>query len=209
MTITAIIHDFSDDEDTVFYDKCVPCASSSSSSPSPSLSLALPLSPLPSASFPSLSPPHHIWWFCLIDAPFTCVLTDIHALIDTGSPSVLISSDMVELYGLVSRTCHSPLKISGAFGAEEQVLDSYVRLHLLSPNQLWTSCVVNATIVPGLHADITLGLDFLWVNKIIIDVDENTTICKDDGYDLLNPPSNPRFQGYSPRFPSPASQVGA
>jgi len=81
-------------------------------------------------------------------------------------------------------------------------LDKYVRLHLLSPNRLWTSHVVNATIVPGLHADIILGLDFLRLNKIVIDVDENTAVCKDDGYDLLNPPSNPlTFKGSLPVFP--------
>jgi len=201
-TITAILHDFSNDEDTVFYDECIPCALSSSPSPSPSPSLVLPLSPFPSASSPSLSPLHHIWWFCLIDAPFTCALTDIHALIDTGSPPVLISSDMVELYGLVPCTCHSPLKISGAFGAEEQVLNSYVRLHLLLPDRLWTSRIVNATIVPGLHTHIILGLDFLQVNKIVINVNKNTTICKDDGYDLLNPLFNPRaFKGIPSIFP--------
>lgn len=34
--------------------------------------------------------PPHLWWNCCIDAPFTCVPTPIHALIDHGSPPVLI-----------------------------------------------------------------------------------------------------------------------
>ena len=192
-TIAAVLHEFSDDEDPVFYDECIPCATPLPQPPSP-FSIPFP--------FPSPPPSHHIWWSCLIDAPFTCAPTDICALIDTGSPPVLISSDTVELYGLIPHSRHSPLKISGAFGAEEQVLDKYVRLHLLSPDRLWTSRVVNATIVPGLHADIILGLDFLQLNKIVIDVDENTAVCKDDGYDLLNPPSNPlAFKGSLPVFP--------
>jgi hypothetical protein len=46
---------------------------------------------------PSLSLPPHLVWTCCIDAPATCAPTPVEALIDHGSPAVLISSTLTEI----------------------------------------------------------------------------------------------------------------
>jgi len=149
----------------------------------PSLSSAIP-SPLPA----------HFWWDCRIDGPLTCSPTPVRALIDTGSPPILISEECVKLYSLIPWCLHKLLSIIGAYSAGgDIVLDAYVKLHISSLDSLWFAYVVPAIIVPGLHANIILGLDFLACNHIVIDPKDCLAICKTDGYDLLNPPKPAYF----------------
>jgi len=149
----------------------------------------LPVLPVPLPSIPpSPSLPSHFWWNCHLDAPLTCAPTPVKALIDSGSPPVLISEECVELYGLVPRHLHKPLSVTGVYSAIGNiVLDAYIKLHLSSIDCLWSSYVVPAIIIPSLHTDIILGLDFLACNCIVIDPEDCTAVCKTDSYDLLNP----------------------
>jgi len=59
--------------------------------------------------------PDHLWWDCCIDAPFTCTPSPIKALINHGTSPVLISEDMVKLYGIAHRTLFKPFAVSAAF----------------------------------------------------------------------------------------------
>ncbi|KAF8220372.1 hypothetical protein L208DRAFT_1221180, partial [Tricholoma matsutake] len=140
----------------------------------------------------NLSLPSHMWWECCIDTPMTCALTPIRALIDHGSPPVLISSEIVDVLGLARWKLFKPFSVSGAFADGKRSVDSslteYCKLHLQSPNSDWKAKVVNAIISPNLQMDIILGLDFLTKNKIVVDAELRTAIMKDDDYDLLNPP---------------------
>ena len=52
---------------------------------------------------PSLSFPPHLLWTCCVDAPATCAPTPVEALIDHGSPAVLISSHLAEILCLTPR----------------------------------------------------------------------------------------------------------
>jgi len=155
-----------------------------------------PVPNVPSLSSTVLSPlPAHFWWDCGIDGPLTCSPTPVKALIDTGSPPVLISEECIELYGLVPHRLHKPLSVTGAYSAGgDIILDAYVKLHIFSLDSLWFSHVVPAIIVPGLHANIILGLDFLTRNRIVIDPEDHSAICKMDGYGLLNPPKPADFR---------------
>lgn len=62
-----------------------------------------------------LTLPPHLHWTCHIDAPTTCALTPIVALIDHSSPPVLISSDLAEILCLPAKPLFKPLLVSGAF----------------------------------------------------------------------------------------------
>ncbi|KAF8224209.1 hypothetical protein L208DRAFT_1312759, partial [Tricholoma matsutake] len=137
--------------------------------------------------------PHHLKWTCCIDAPLTCGPTPIDALIDHGCPPVLISTELVEILGLVPKKLFKVMSVSGAFTKNQRKPDSmlllshYCRLHIQSPDAIWKSRIVNAIICPQLHMDLILGLDFLVRNHIVVDVKERTAIAKDMSYDLLNP----------------------
>ncbi|RDB19569.1 Transposon Tf2-11 polyprotein [Hypsizygus marmoreus] len=147
-----------------------------------------------SASFTD-SLPKHFWWDCCLDALVTCAPTPIRALIDSGASPVMISSQMVEIYGLVPKKLHTPFYVSGAFSSDSpsasstmHALSTYCRLHLQSRDAQWKSRVVKAIIVPNLVTDIILGLDFQIRNRIVFDPELGMAIAKDTGFDLLNPP---------------------
>ncbi|KAF8237027.1 hypothetical protein L208DRAFT_1174513, partial [Tricholoma matsutake] len=135
--------------------------------------------------------PSHMWWDCCIDAPLTCAPTPIRALIDHGSPPVLISSELVDVMGLVHCKLFKSFPVASAFVNGQRSADSslteYCRLHLQSRDAVWKSKVVNAIISTMLHTDLMLGLDFLTKNKIVVDAELWTAIAKDAQYDLLHP----------------------
>jgi hypothetical protein len=140
----------------------------------------------------NLSLPSHLWWDCCIDAPGTCAPTPVRALIDHGSPPVLISSELVEILELIPRKLFKPFSVSGAFvdgrKSSDSKLTEYCKLRLQSLDSVWKAKVVNTIICPNLHMDIILGLDFLLRNGVVVDAQMRTAIAKSDGYDLLNPP---------------------
>ncbi|KAF8218786.1 hypothetical protein L208DRAFT_1468115, partial [Tricholoma matsutake] len=144
---------------------------------------------------PSLSLPPHLVWTCCIDAPATCAPTPMEALIDHGSPAVLISSNLAEILCLTPRPLFKTLSVSGAFNKENTlnsgplILMHFCRLLVQSLDAIWKSCAINAVICPNLHTDLILGLDFLVKNKIVVDAHLHTAIAKESGFDLLNPPN--------------------
>jgi hypothetical protein len=142
---------------------------------------------------PTLSFPEHLWWTCCINAPVTCAPTPVRALIDHGSPPVLISSEFVDIMCLPCRKLFKSFSIScaivekGKKSDTTSVLDEYCKLHLQSQDASWKSHVVNAIICLSLHTDLILGLDFLARNKIVVDAKLQMAVAKDSDYDLLNP----------------------
>ncbi|KAF8218796.1 hypothetical protein L208DRAFT_1347147, partial [Tricholoma matsutake] len=147
---------------------------------------------------PSLSLPSHLYWMCCVNAPATCAPTPIKALIDHGSPPVLISSELAEILCLTPRLLFKPISVSGAFSKEDSnicmplILTQYCRLLVQLTDAIWKSHAVNAIIVPNLHTDLILGLDLLVKNKIVVDAHLCSAIAKESGYDLLNPPDPKR-----------------
>ena len=126
---------------------------------------------------PSLSLPPHLVWTCCVNTPATCAPTPVEALIDHGSPAVLISSHLAEILCLTLRPLFKSFSVSGAFNKEKShksdplVLTHYCKLHIQSLDTIWKLHTLNAVICLNRHTDIILGLDFLVKNKIIIDVD--------------------------------------
>jgi hypothetical protein len=157
--------------------------------------------------FPISPFPEHLWWSCCIDAPFTCALSLIKALIDHGASPVLISEDTVKLYRLVPRKLSKPITVSAAFISGQPkphpvLLTEYCRLNLISPDTRWKSRTLNTIICPNLQTNIILGLDFLVKNKIVVDAELCTAIAKDAAFDLLNPPEVSRPIHHPPVSPA-------
>ena len=83
------------------------------------------------------------------------------------------------------------LAVSESNNCVVQTLTEWVKLKLHDPNDLWSLRTVCAVVTPGLCTDFILGLPFLCMNKIVIDHDQNTSIAKASGYDLLHLPTPP------------------
>ena len=83
---------------------------------------------------------------------------------------------------------HKPESATLAINSQRQTfhLAEYVTLSLLLLNNAWTSRPVRALIAPNLCINILLGLPFLKHNKIVVDHELDTAICKSTGFDLLN-----------------------
>ena len=67
-------------------------------------------------------------------------------------------------------------------------LNEFVKLKLHDSLNAWTAKTVCTIIVPGLCSPVILGLPFLSHNHIAVDAKDHTSITKESGCDLLNPP---------------------
>ena len=107
------------------------------------------------------------------------------ALIDNGSPSVLVDEQLVARLGLRRRKLPSPQRARLAMGDEEMVLTEWVKLKLCSEDQRWTTRVVQAVVAPRLAYPVLLDGPFLEWNKIVIDHEFDRVTAKDGEYQLL------------------------
>ncbi|KAG2144235.1 hypothetical protein DEU56DRAFT_910589 [Suillus clintonianus] len=134
----------------------------------------------------------HLTWDCLVDGPAVSSSVTVSALIDHGSPAVLINETLAIKLGLRHRTLPKPLPVSVALSGQQKqsfVLSHYVKLTCSSPDSLYKSRTVRAIIAPNLCTQLLLGGPFPAHNQIVIDHRLRTVIAKDVNYDLLNPPT--------------------
>ncbi|KIK91635.1 hypothetical protein PAXRUDRAFT_13682 [Paxillus rubicundulus Ve08.2h10] len=132
----------------------------------------------------------HLKWSCLLDGPSLTTPLTIDALIDHGSPVVLIDQQLVNKLGLCIRNLKKPLPVSVAMSGkrkQEFSLSQYVKLSCTSLDLRYRSRTIRAVIAPNLCSPLLLGGPFLEHNKIVIDHELRTCIAKDQNYDLLNP----------------------
>ena len=133
--------------------------------------------------------------------------TPVNCLLDNGAHLVLIRPETVADLGLHVRNLHKPESATVAINSQRHTfhLADYVVLSLSSLNNTWTSHPVRALIAPDLCINILLGLPFLKHNKIIVDHELDTAICKTSGFDLLNenkpcPLTTPPIPQLSPKW---------
>ncbi|KAF8231833.1 hypothetical protein L208DRAFT_1275149 [Tricholoma matsutake] len=145
-----------------------------------------------STHVPFLSP--HLVWECAVDSRDVSVPSriDVSALIDHGSPAVLIESSWVSCLCLKTRALPSPFPVSGAFFDDKTAsptiaLMHWVKLKLHDRNNYYSARTVRALIAPHLCHPIILGLPFLSHNNIVVDARKKTTIDSVSRFDLLHP----------------------
>ncbi|KAJ3568444.1 hypothetical protein NP233_g5716 [Leucocoprinus birnbaumii] len=153
--------------------------SSFASSPTPAKDLLTAASAAVSP-LPPLSPPF----------PFRLPL---HNLILTFGGIV---SRRVHLFDLASRLTLRQFRLSrpltlGGVGEGKATITHFIKLHVSSPDSVWSARVTRAYVVPNFKFDLILGLDWLRTNKIVVDMDIGSVVAKDSGYDLLHPPLPP------------------
>jgi hypothetical protein len=132
----------------------------------------------------------HLKWSCLLDGPSLTTPLTVDALIDHGSPIVLIDQQLVNKLGLCVHNLEKLLPVSVAMSGkkkQEFSLSQFVKLSCTSLDHRYHSHVVRTIITPNLCSHLLLGGPFLAYNKIVIDHELRTCIAKDQNYDLLNP----------------------
>ncbi|KAF7759859.1 hypothetical protein Agabi119p4_11554 [Agaricus bisporus var. burnettii] len=140
----------------------------------------------------STSLPSHLWWTCRVDSAVRST-TPVKALIDHGSPTVLISYDLATRLSLRQTTLHRRILMESPLGDEQgkscgrSEITQETSLKIFSCDGQWTAQPVRALIVPHLHLDLILGLNFLTTNKIVVDAETRSVFAKDSGYQLLQP----------------------
>lgn len=115
----------------------------------------------------------------------------IRPLVDSGCPTVLISSKLVDKLGLKRHLLPKPEASGSAFDAEGKTsglgFTEWVKLRVTSGDQTWTSHTIRAKVAPVLCTSLILGLLFLGQNNIVIDAQERSIIHKPTGYNLMRP----------------------
>ena len=145
----------------------------------------------------------HLFWTCVARADGDVPDITVSALIDNGSHTVLIHSDLAARLNLCLRKLHEPLCINLALNNEPDKtvwLSEYVRLRLRDPSNFWTAKTVRTVVAPGLCSQILVGLPFLEQNHIVIDHHKRTVIDKNSGFDLLNPQAPAATQAPKPNL---------
>jgi hypothetical protein len=129
----------------------------------------------------------HLWWHCRINGD----PTPAKALIDHGAPTAMISHKLATKLGLHLFPLQQLILLGSPLGLQSSSLENIahhsVCLPLSSLDGWWTAHVITAVVVPQLHLDLILGMNFLALNKIVVDAKHHSVIAKDTGYDLLNP----------------------
>ncbi|KAF7339146.1 Reverse transcriptase-RNase H-integrase [Mycena venus] len=137
-------------------------------------------------------PAEHLSWRCLIEGPNSTFALQINSLIDNGCHLVIIDDMLATKLGLQRFTLHEPepvsLAIADSSSDSTTFLTEYVKLHVTSVDQSWTSTTVRALVTHGLCAPVIFGLPWLIKNQIVIDHSACTVTDKRCGYDLFNPP---------------------
>ncbi|KAF8228776.1 hypothetical protein L208DRAFT_224547 [Tricholoma matsutake] len=99
---------------------------------------------------------------------------EISALIDHGSPTVLIREELVSHLGLTICLLPRPFPILGAFfdnssSSSYILLNHWVKLKLHDQRNLYSARTVRTLIAPNLCHPVILGLPFLSHNHIVVD----------------------------------------
>ncbi|OJT13288.1 Transposon Tf2-12 polyprotein, partial [Trametes pubescens] len=138
-----------------------------------------------------LSSPH-LTWSIHVESP-AADAAPISALIDTGSPLVLIREDAVSRLQLRRRGLPSPIPLGNAFTSEGSVAKDWVKLRVRTLDSSYVSRSVRALVVPSLCSPVVLGTPFLSRNKLLVDLANRALWDPASARDLC-----------SPSMPSPA-----
>jgi hypothetical protein len=139
--------------------------------------------------YPILSP--HIFVDVIIGSYSSVSQCPVHALIDHGFDSVLISPELMNHLRLTCCKLPKPKSVVMAVEGDQRkeiVFREFVQMSLISSGQSWSSHLCRAIIAPNLCAPLILGNIFLAYNHFVINHELRTCIDKVTRYDLLNLP---------------------
>ena len=138
-----------------------------------------------------ISVPHFTLRALVHDASGPCVDLPIRMLIDCGSSTVLIRSEVVDRLKLKRKPLPTAISLDSAWGSKGTIASNFVKLRVSVRSLAWTSHSVRALVVDSLCAPIILGQPFLAINNLVLDCAARTCIDKSCNFDLLNPCKRP------------------
>lgn len=133
----------------------------------------------------------HLIWRCAADDPESSARLHVDALIDHGSPVVLIDEGLACHLQLWLHSLPQCFPVSGAFSNDPSLpasitLTHWVKLKLHDRDNSYSARTVHALVTPKLCHKIILGLPFMYHNNVTVNVHEQTAI-NSKGFDLLHP----------------------
>lgn len=135
----------------------------------------------------------HLIWKCSVEDRLSSFLPHrpVSALLDHGSPVILIRESLVVSLNLRCHRLHEPFIMDTATpsATSTSALNEWVKIQLHNPSNCWSSSSVRAIVAPSLCTDIILRLLFLTHNNIVVDASARTVVHKPSGFDLLSLPS--------------------
>ena len=142
----------------------------------------------------------HLFWRASC-SPINDLPLTFNCLLNVGSHLVIIREDLINQLKLRCKKLDKPVFAETAMhNGRKNVIefDKIVKLQLYDASGHYISKSICAVISASLCVPILLGLPFLKHNNIIIDVEANTAIDKNNGFNLLNPvipeKPKPKFQ---------------
>ncbi|KAI0088727.1 hypothetical protein BDY19DRAFT_890949, partial [Irpex rosettiformis] len=190
--------EYSSDSD---YTGCI--VATTSTSPT---SLAKPAPYVPDTTAKPLSLPHFTFRAIVHDSSGPCHDTSVCMLIDCGSSTALICSDVVQCFNLRTRLLPTPIPLNSAWGSKGTTATRFIKLHIFTRSLAWTSSSCHVLVVDDLCAPVILGQTFLAFNHLILDCAARSCKDKRNNFDLLNSTSSP-FLKEEPVPVSPVRQL--
>lgn len=135
----------------------------------------------------------HLTWNVRVEGPEQH--SPVVALIDTGSPLVLICDDTVARLKFRRHRLPKAIPLGNTFDEGGVKAMEWVKLTVSTPSNVWSSVSVRAVIMSSLCSPIILGTPFLERNHILVDLYNKV---------LWHPPTNRDLTKPSPSSRSPA-----
>lgn len=142
------------------------------------------------------SPYHHLQPLLSISASPSSSSIQVRPLMDTGSKDSLISLDLVKELDLKTRSLGTPRPSGSAFGGgklDGPVFTEYVKIHLVSQDQAWSSGCIKALVSPNLCTKLIIGERTMAREHLELHPASKDIIHSPSGVNLMKPkPNRPR-----------------
>ncbi|KAG6895964.1 hypothetical protein C0993_008933 [Termitomyces sp. T159_Od127] len=135
---------------------------------------------------PPLSAPHMMVTLEVTGPAISSSPLSIHAMLDNGCPSTVISNDLVKTLGLQRFRLHKSEDNLTSLTKNALRCKEYVRLEATVGNGAWRSAVFRAKVNVGLPVPLILGIPFLSAEKLVLDINDNTAVDKRTGFNIVN-----------------------
>ncbi|KAI0083200.1 hypothetical protein BDY19DRAFT_900664 [Irpex rosettiformis] len=136
---------------------------------------------------PSFSLPHFMLRAFVHSSSGPLTHQPVRMLIDCGSSTVLMRSEVAKALSLRIRKLPAPLSLNSAWGSQGAQVTNWVKLRISLRSLAWTSHSVRCLIVDDLCAPVILGMPFLSHNNLIIDCNRRKVLDSNTGFDIINP----------------------
>lgn len=140
-----------------------------------------------SSCVPPISLPHFTIRGYVHNSSGPCFDIPVRMLIDCGSSTVLMRSEVASGLGLKRHKLPNAITLDSAWGSQGTRVEEFVKLRFSLRSFAWTSKSVRCLVVDDLCAPVILGMPFLAHNDLILNCRKRKCQDAHTGFDILNP----------------------